>query len=111
MPLVMRITDFDYRFVLETLSPIDDGSGGHVETWQAVTTLWAKLVPLSGEEAPVGASLRSELTYEAVLRYRGEVRPTMRLKSSDRTLEITAVFEGARPLRWPVCHCREVPPQ
>jgi SPP1 family predicted phage head-tail adaptor len=107
----MRIADFDRRFELEMLAAVDDGSGGHVETWQVIATLWAKLVPLSGDEAPAGASLRSELTYEAVLRYRGEVRPTMRLKSSDRTLEITAVFEGARPLRWPVCHCREVPLQ
>jgi SPP1 family predicted phage head-tail adaptor len=92
-------------------SLIDDGAGGQVETWKPLANLWLKLLPLSGAEALAGEALRSELTYEAVLRYLGEVRPTMRLISSDRTLEITAVFDGEAPLRWPVCHCREVPKQ
>ncbi len=48
------------------------------------------------------------MTHRAVLRYRGLVTPTMRLKSAEQILDITAVYEGERPMRWPVCHCREV---
>lgn len=106
-----RIADFDQRFVLESPQGVDDGSGGRTETWQPLGIVWAKVTSQSGIEAPVAAALRSELTHEVTLRYRGELKPTMRLTGTGRIFEITAVFEGAPPARWPVCHCREVPLQ
>lgn len=106
-----RTTEFDQRFVLEFPQRADDGSGGRIETWQPLATVWAKISPRSGVEVPVAQSLRSELTHEVVLRYRGELRPAMRLTAANRILEITAIFDGARPMRWPVCQCREVPLQ
>lgn len=107
----MPIADFDQRFVLESLQATDDGSGGRIESWTPLATVWAKVIPQSGNEAPVADAMRSELTHQLILRYRGALKPTMRLAGTGRTLEITAVFDGRRPMRWPVCHCREVPLQ
>jgi SPP1 family predicted phage head-tail adaptor len=108
---VIPIADFDQPFVLETLQMTEDGSGGRIESWIPLTTVWAKVIPQSGNEAPVADALRSELTHQLILRYRGALKPTMRLTGTGRILEITAVFDGRRPMRWPVCHCREVPLQ
>lgn len=106
-----RISEFDQRLVLERLVISDDGTGGCTESWQAVANVWARLVNLSGRELPFADSMRAELTHEATLRYRGTLVPTMRLTGSGRTLDILAVDDPARRSNWPVCLCREVPPQ
>jgi SPP1 family predicted phage head-tail adaptor len=108
---VNRIAEFDQRFVLERPLTIDDGAGGRTEIWEEVATVWARLANLSGREMPFADSLRSELTHEATLRYRGRLVPTMRLSGSGRILDILAVGDPLRRQDWPVCFCREVPPQ
>jgi SPP1 family predicted phage head-tail adaptor len=108
---VNRISEFDQRLVLERLVTLDDGTGGRTESWQAVADVWARLVNLSGSELPFADAMRAELTHEATLRYRGTLVPTMRLTGSGRTLDILAVSDPARNVDWPVCYCREVPPQ
>ncbi|HEY7764444.1 MAG TPA: phage head closure protein [Aestuariivirgaceae bacterium] len=107
----MRIAEFDHRLVLETPQIVEDENGGHTKSWRPLLTLWAKVIPLSGSEFVLAASLRSELSHEVVLRYRGELKPTMRLTAPNRTLEIIAVLGQSLPKHWPVCHCREVPLQ
>jgi SPP1 family predicted phage head-tail adaptor len=103
-----RLSDFERRFALEGLSTEDDGAGGRIESWHKLADLWVALEPSSSSESFIAGQRCSEVTHRAVLRYRGLVTPTMRLKSAERILDITAVYEGERPMRWPVCHCREV---
>jgi SPP1 family predicted phage head-tail adaptor len=103
-----RLSDFDRRFGLEGRSTIDDGAGGRKETWHKLADFWVALEPSSSSESIFAGQPCAERTHRAVLRYRGLVTPSMRLRSADRILEITAVYEGPRPMRWPVCHCREV---
>jgi SPP1 family predicted phage head-tail adaptor len=108
---VNRISEFDQRLVLERPLTIDDGTGGRTEMWEEVVTVWARLANVSGRELPFADALRSELTHEATLRYRGPLVPAMRLTGSGRILDILAVSDPARRQDWPVCFCREVPPQ
>ena len=106
-----RISEFDQHLVLERSVTVDDGTGGRTENWQAVANVWARLANVSGRELPFADSIRSELTHEATLRYRGPLLPTMRLSGSGRILDILAVGDPARRQDWPICFCREVPPQ
>jgi SPP1 family predicted phage head-tail adaptor len=103
-----RLSDFERRFALEGLSTEDDGAGGRIESWHKLADLWVALEPSSSSESFLAGQEQSQAIHRAVLRYRGLLTPAMRLKSGDRILEITAVYEGERPMRWPVCHCREV---
>ena len=103
-----RLSDFERRFALEGLSTEDDGAGGRIETWHKLADLWVALEPSSSSVTFIAGQKRSQTTHRAVLRYRGLVTPAMRLTSGARVLEITAVYDGERPMHWPVCHCREV---
>jgi SPP1 family predicted phage head-tail adaptor len=86
----------DRRLTLQAPGEIDDGAGGVIRDYAAVTTLWASVTPLSargdGEAERLGAVLRSRI----VIRFRGDVTTRHRLVDGARIYRIVAVREGGR---------------
>jgi SPP1 family predicted phage head-tail adaptor len=83
-----------HRLVLEENRPTKDGSGGHVDTWVTVATVWARVAPLSGLVAAEGMKATPRRTHEITIRHRADVHELMRgRRSSGRVLEFRAIID------------------
>ncbi|MBF9036030.1 head-tail adaptor protein [Rhodobacterales bacterium HKCCE2091] len=98
----------DRLLTLEDPGRAADGAGGFVETWTALGTLWAQVVPRSGREAADGS----------VVRYRIVVRdsppgsparplPQQRFSEGGRVFHIEAVTEAPGLDRHLLCYAYE----
>ena len=64
--------DLNRRLVLQAPSESDDGGGGVMRDFAAVTTLWAQVVPLSEGIDITAGSLGAALRYRIVIRFRND---------------------------------------
>lgn len=98
------------RMVLEGAQQVPDGSGGFVETWVALGTLWAEV------KAGAGRERRGEGATVSAVRHRVTVRaapvgsssrplPGQRFRDGERVFGIEAVVEGRGA--YLVCTARE----
>jgi len=83
------------RLVLDAPVDADDGAGGVTTTYQAVTTLWARVVPLTARADIAANSLGAALRYRIVIRKRGDVTTRHRFQDGERIYRIVAGQESA----------------
>lgn len=82
--------------------------GGMVAGWSVVDTVWAEVSDLSGREFLTAQEHHAEVSTRVVLRYRDDVRPSWRVVSGTRTLQVVAVVDpDGRSTRLELM-CREV---
>lgn len=79
------------RIILQSPNNVDDGGGGVTKGWQDTATVWAELKPVSGREAFRHGKLEASITHRAVIRYRDDVIPSMRVRYGARYFNIRAV--------------------
>lgn len=96
------------RVTLQELVKTDDGYGGTIETWQDITTIWAAIEPLRGNERYTAQQVQSELSHKVTIRYRTGIKPQMRLLYKDRIFEIEAVLDVEERHQWLELLCSEV---
>ena len=82
------------RLVLEAPTDTDDGAGGVARSYQAVTTLWAKVTPLSARADVSADSLGAALRFRIVIRNRHDVTPRHRLRDGARVFRVVAACES-----------------
>ena len=74
-----------------------DRIGGVTETWAHIDDVWARIVPLRGQERYAAQMVRPETSHRVELRYRSDVKPSWELRwndgSDDRVLKITGVLD------------------
>ncbi|MCB1522112.1 MAG: phage head closure protein [Hyphomicrobiaceae bacterium] len=99
--------DLRHRVVLEAASRADDGSGGAVETWTEVDTVWASIKPTSGGERDIANQIAGRVTHEIAIRFRDGVRPEMRFRLDARIFEILAVVDDGERRRFLKCLSEE----
>lgn len=56
-----------------------NGQGGYTTEWMPIATLWAKKVPMRGDEALRDNVVRSTSTARFIIRFRRDVTPLHRL--------------------------------
>lgn len=73
----------------------DYGDMGRQEdkNWRTVCILWAAVDPISGKEFYAAEQAQSEVTHKVRTRYRGGIRPGMRLLLGQRRLYIRSVID------------------
>jgi len=103
----VTIGDLRERLTLEEAARIGDGGGGANESWRAVATLWAAMLPLSGDEGLDADAPSGTVSHEIWLRYRAGVLPDMRLRSGDRIFDIRSVIDVGERGRWLRLLCEE----
>ncbi|MGD9783892.1 MAG: phage head closure protein [Hyphomicrobiaceae bacterium] len=103
----MRIGELRHRLTLEQTARADDGSGGAVETWEAVEELWAAVRPLNGSEREWADQVAGRVTHEIWVRYRSGVKPAMRFRAVARVFEIHAVIDAGERRRFLRCLAEE----
>ena len=108
----MKTVHLNRKLVLEAPARVLDGAGGHVESWQALGTLWANIRAGTGREAAGEFVTVSTVPYRIVVRAVSEAaasrpRPDQRFREGNRLFRILAVSEFDEGGRYLTCHARE----
>lgn len=89
-----RIGHLNRRLVLQAPSESDDGAGGVVRGFTAVTTVWAQLMPVSMRGDISADSLGAALRYRITIRRRSDVTTRHRFVDGARVYRILAARES-----------------
>ena len=101
------IGELNRQLVLEQLQMSDDGVGGSDATWITIATLWAKLRPHLGNEIVTGEAVTSQITHLVTIRYRSDIKPSMRFRDGNRVFDILSLVDPKEAGTWLVCRCAE----
>jgi SPP1 family predicted phage head-tail adaptor len=88
----LRIGDLNKSIVLQQQTRAADGMGGFTVTWADVDTIWAAIWPLSANETLQAGQTGMTITGRIRIRYRANVRASMRLKYGNRYFNIVSVI-------------------
>lgn len=88
----MRAGSINCVVKLQALSSGEDAIGGQSTSWSDVATIWADIRYLSGLEAVKAGSEVSKASASARIRYRTDVKASMRLLHEGKAYEIKAVL-------------------
>ncbi|MEP5730949.1 MAG: phage head closure protein [Sulfitobacter sp.] len=108
----MSVPKLNHPLVLEAPERVSDGSGGFIEGWVVLGTLWAEVTARTGREAGnVGAPV-SRVAYKIVVRGAPfgtpeRPQPDQRFRHGDRIFAIKAVAERDRECRYLTCFAEE----
>ncbi|SDY23100.1 phage head closure protein [Thermoactinomyces sp. DSM 45892] len=69
----------------------EDGLGGTTQRWEGITSVWARVTPLNGNEMAIAQQIQPSTTHRVEMRYRKGVTSHMRLLFQGRRLEILSV--------------------
>jgi SPP1 family predicted phage head-tail adaptor len=81
------------RLVLETPMETGDGAGGVVRTYEAATTLWAQVTPVSARSDVAADSFGAVARFRIVIRARGDITTRHCLREGTRIYRIIAMRE------------------
>lgn len=88
----MRIGKLRHRLDLQSVAVTLNSFGESVYTYESYDTVWGALSPLSGLELEAGRQIHAEVQHKAVIRYNADVKPTDRIATKGRSLEVVAVL-------------------
>jgi len=100
------------KLTLEDPTRVSDGSGGHMETWQALGSVWAEIQPLTGRSKVQGGVDLSLQRYRITVRATpvgsaSRPRPDQRFRDGTRLFLIHAVAETDDAGRYLTCFVQE----
>lgn len=82
---MISIGEMRHQITFQQESRADDDGGGAALTWADIATdptVWAKVEPLSGNEALRGMQLEARVTHRITMRQRLDITAKMRVKFS-----------------------------
>ncbi|RYH11413.1 head-tail adaptor protein [Tropicimonas sp. IMCC6043] len=108
----MQEPELRRRLVLETLERTSDGSGGYVETWVPLGTLWAEVKAGTGRETESDFVTLSYVPYRITVRAAPpddtrRPRADQRFREGPRVFRILAVADSGTRGRYLTCYARE----
>jgi len=83
------------RLALETPVETSDGAGGVARSYEATTTLWAQVTPVSARGDGAADNFGAMVRFRIVIRLRGDITTRHRLREGARIYRIIAVHETA----------------
>ena len=93
----MNIGKLDQRIVLQVSTPVRDATGGPVDVWGDVATVWASVRDLSGRAIEEALQAGSRVTRRVTIRWRDGVISSMRIMFDDgRVAKVSYVREVGR---------------
>ena len=95
------------RLDVETPVNAGDGQGGVIPGFAPVTTLWARVEPLSMNDEERADEAKSAVTHRIIVRYRDDLRAGMRFRNGSRLFMIVALGDPDETRRYIDCRCRE----
>ncbi len=86
----------DRRITIEQNTPTQDGAGQPIDSWAALATVWAEVVPVGGSERFQAMQVGAETVVKFRIRYRGDVLRAMRVVYDSDNYDIADVAEDRR---------------
>ncbi len=80
------------RIRIESPVLTPDGMGGWSREWEELTTVWAQITAVSGDERIAAGQLTSEVSYRIRLRWREDITPQMRIVFGARIFAIRTII-------------------
>jgi SPP1 family predicted phage head-tail adaptor len=88
------------RVTLQSKASTPDAFGQDTAAWADVATVWAQVLPLRGREFFAAAQVQQELSVKTTIRYRADVKPSMRLVWRGQPHDITGVVDLGGRREW-----------
>jgi head-tail adaptor len=112
----MSAPNLKRALLLEAVERSPDGAGGFSETWSALGTLWAEVLPGSGSDVLGEERMLSAVPYRIVVRAARSGAPSrpkagQRFREGTRLFPIQAVTERDEAGRYLTCFVREEVPK
>ncbi len=108
----MRAPHLNRALTLEEREGTPDGSGGYIDNWSSLGTLWAELKGIGGRDRSVDAVALSEARFKVTVRSApagSTERPSagQRFRDGSRVFPILAVVDADPLGQWLTCYVRE----
>ena len=106
-PLVLDPGQMSARLDLEMRDDAGDGQGGIVPGFAPVTSLWARIEPVSVNEEERADANVFTVTHRIWIRFRDDVQAGMRFRKGARVFTVRAFHDPGETRRYLVCRCTE----
>lgn len=84
---------YPHTVTLQTFTSVNDGMGGHTETWADIKTIQAHVQPIGGTEYYQAQQLQNPVEMDVFAPYDAYIKPSMRLVYDGQVLSIKAVLD------------------
>lgn len=87
----------DQRVRIESQNNVSDGQGGFTKGWATVTTVWARVEPITGKEGVEAGRMEFALRYRVTIRTRLDFDGSARLiwtSNGNKVLNIREIHDG-----------------
>ena len=88
----MNAGTLKHRVSIQSQSTSVDAYGEPADTWSTDETVWASVIPVSGNEQMIGQSATGVITHNVTMRYNTSASPKKRLLFGSRILGIESVI-------------------
>ena len=95
------------RFTIEQPLRIADGSGGYIEGWSPIGTLWGAIRATSGDERFQHDRMSGIVSHEITVRHFDGLTPGDRFRLGAKISHLRAILAPDDRRRYLVCHCEE----
>lgn len=102
-----EIGELNWRLTLQAPVDTPDGAGGSTRSYADVTTLWAKVEPVSARTDIVAAAAGATVTHRIVIRRGPDVTTRHRLLEGARIYRVIAVRDEDSSRRFRLIHAEE----
>ncbi len=103
----MNPGEMNQRIIIEELATAHDDGGGYSQEWIAFAAAWASVKGITGSERYAAHQIEAVIDHEVKIRYRTGIKAAMRIRNSDRVLNIKAVFDPEGKRRVLILLCEE----
>lgn len=84
----MQIGKLSKRIKIQKFGPSKNEFGELEDKWEDVKEVWAEVKPVTGRSFFSAQQINSEITHQVVVRYIGNIKPSMRVLYGTREFEI-----------------------
>ncbi len=95
------------KVIIRSMTETRGADGSVIETPATFATVWARIIPLSGNENFVAQGIDASVVYDIWTRYIAGVTPQMNILWGSRTLTIQSVRNYDERRRWLVIAATE----
>ena len=99
----VTIGDLRHRVQIESAARTSDGGGGATIIWTLVADVWAAIWPRASDEMLDLDRVAGKATHDIWIRYRGDVKPEMRIRFGGRVFDIRGCIDSEDRGRWLKC--------
>lgn len=104
----MDIGRLKHRITFQSL-PHEKNEYGEVEDqWEDTKTVWAEIKPVSGNQFFAAKQINSEISHNIYIRYRPDLKPSMRIKYKERVFEILYLMNVKEENQLLQIYCKEL---